>query len=65
MIEMRLADNPACGRSRWGLLALLVVPLFLWAGCQNRPADREAEAGMEADKGKKADKGKETDREQH
>jgi hypothetical protein len=50
MTEKRLADNPTRGRSRWGWLALLVVPLFLWAGCQNKPGDQEQLSGNAAEK---------------
>jgi hypothetical protein len=51
-MEARRAGQPARGRRRWGLLALLAGPLVLWVGCQNKPANPEPNAGDGAAKGR-------------
>jgi hypothetical protein len=50
MTGVRPAEQPPPGRRWRGLLALLAGPLVLWAGCQNKPADPEPQAGKEATK---------------
>jgi hypothetical protein len=48
MTAQRRVDPHSGRRLRWGLLALVAVPLFFWVGCRGKSPEEKPDADKEA-----------------